>query len=100
MVSGAVFEITKKNNAGEVEDVRFVEVNAAFETLTGLGRDQVVGKALRQFWPDTEQIWFDQADIALREGPSEIDFHRNHIRRKLRLGRRTNLQSYLNSLGT
>lgn len=78
MVSAAVmFEIAEKDNLGAVQDIRFIEVNAAFEKLTGLGRDQVVGKTIRQFCPDTEQYWFDQVDIALREGQSEVEgFHR------------------------
>jgi PAS domain S-box-containing protein len=77
MVSGAVlFEIAAIDAAGRVTDVRFLEVNAAFEKLTGYSWDRVEGSTIRKFWPGTEQIWFDQVDIARREGQSTVEaFH-------------------------
>ena len=38
-------------------DYRFVEVNPAFEKLTGMQHGQ--GKRIREFVPDLEQHWFD-----------------------------------------
>ncbi|MEJ2642271.1 MAG: PAS domain-containing protein [Desulfosarcinaceae bacterium] len=68
MVSGAaVFEMAFET-AGRDTDVRFVAVNTAFEQLTGLDRQQVVGKTLRQIWPDTEPFWFEQIEQVLAEG--------------------------------
>jgi PAS domain S-box-containing protein len=69
MVSGAsVFEIAEKDTAGKVMDIRFIEVNTAFEQLTGLGRDMVKGKTLRQIWPDPEPLWLAQINRVLLEG--------------------------------
>jgi PAS domain S-box-containing protein len=69
MVSSAVvFEIGAQSLAGKVVDIRFVAVNAAFKKLTGLDRDQVVGKTLRELWPDTEPFWFDQIDQVMSNG--------------------------------
>lgn len=80
MGNGAVvLEIAERNPDGGVKDARFVEVNAAFERLTGMQRDQVVGRTIREVWPDREQFWFDQIDTAIRQGQSiEVEtFHRS-----------------------
>nr|WP_290225188.1 PAS domain S-box protein [Trichocoleus desertorum] len=42
---------------GEPTDYRFLEVNAAFERLTGL--EQVIGKTIRELVPNHEAYWFE-----------------------------------------
>ncbi len=38
-------------------DYRFLDVNPAFEDLTGLKREDVVGRTVREVLPDTEDHW-------------------------------------------
>ncbi len=44
---------------GKPVDYRFLEVNPAFERLTGLPAGRVVGRMVREVMPDTEQYWID-----------------------------------------
>jgi PAS domain S-box-containing protein len=40
-------------------DYRFLELNDAFEKLTGLSRDEVLGKTLKEVLPDSEPYWIE-----------------------------------------
>jgi PAS domain S-box-containing protein len=40
-------------------DFRFLELNAAWERLTGIPRATVVGKTMRQVWPDLDAYWLE-----------------------------------------
>jgi PAS domain S-box-containing protein len=43
--------------SGEPADYRFIEVNPAFERLTGLPRDRAVGRTVRELLPNVEPEW-------------------------------------------
>ncbi len=60
MISGvAVHEIIVDEQGAPV-DYRFLEINAAFEDLTGLKRDDIVGKTVREAIPDIEASWIER----------------------------------------
>ena len=40
-------------------DYRFIEVNSAFEELTGLNAEAIVGKTVLEILPQTESYWID-----------------------------------------
>ncbi len=42
---------------GEPCDYRFLEINPAFERLTGLKRDDVIGRTVNEVLPDNEPYW-------------------------------------------
>jgi PAS domain S-box-containing protein len=44
---------------GRPVDIRFVEVNAAFERQSGLSRDQILDRPIREALPQLEQVWID-----------------------------------------
>ncbi len=51
--------------AGKPVDYRFLDVNPAFETLTGLQRQEVIGRTLREVLPGVESHWLDTyAEVA------------------------------------
>ena len=52
----ALHEIICDEN-GEPSDYRFLEINPAFERLTGLKREEVVGKTMSQILPDDDPNW-------------------------------------------
>ncbi len=55
-------------------DYRFLEVNPAFERLTGLKREQVVGRTIRQVLPDIEPFWIQAyGEVALTGRPAHIE---------------------------
>ncbi len=42
------------------EDYRFIHVNPAFERLTGLPRDNVIGRTVKEVLPTTEAHWIER----------------------------------------
>ncbi|GGE22764.1 hypothetical protein GCM10011529_31710 [Polymorphobacter glacialis] len=59
--------------AGEPSDFRYLSANAGFEKQTGRG--DVVGKTIREAFPDEPQAWFDTYDAVMATGNS-IRFER------------------------
>lgn len=60
--------------AGHPIDLRFLDVNPAYERLTGLTRDQVVGRTLREVWPDAEPHWLQRySEVALGGAPVQFE---------------------------
>ncbi|MBN1537459.1 MAG: PAS domain S-box protein [Anaerolineales bacterium] len=44
---------------GKPVDYRFLEVNAAFEKLTGVPAEKIIGKTVLEIFPNTEREWID-----------------------------------------
>lgn len=60
MINGfAVHEILL-DDAGRPCDYRFLAVNPAFERMTGLRAEEVVGRRVRDLLPDTEAAWISR----------------------------------------
>jgi PAS domain S-box-containing protein len=77
MLNGfAVHEIICDESGCPV-DCRFLAVNPAFERLTGLKAEQIVGKTLLEVLPDTEPRWIDiYGNVALTGEPAFfMDYH-------------------------
>jgi PAS domain S-box len=49
-------------------DYRFIEVNPAFERLTGLKACQIIGKTVREVIPEIEQHWIDFYGAVAKSG--------------------------------
>jgi PAS domain S-box-containing protein len=49
-------------------DYRFLEVNPAFEKLTGLRRENLLGRTVKEVLPGTEQHWIDAFGEVARTG--------------------------------
>ena len=48
------------NASGEAIDYRFVDANKSFEELTGLKREDIIGKTVLEVMPGTEQVWIEK----------------------------------------
>ncbi|MDD1621073.1 MAG: EAL domain-containing protein [Methylococcaceae bacterium] len=48
-----------RNADGGIVDYRFLEINPAFEKMTGISRQNWLGKTARQLLPDTRSCWID-----------------------------------------
>ncbi|MGE5342613.1 MAG: ATP-binding protein [Candidatus Omnitrophota bacterium] len=57
MLDGYVIEQVIFDEQGNPVDFRYLEVNPAFETLTGLSRAQVIGKTMKEVLPGIEDYW-------------------------------------------
>jgi PAS domain S-box-containing protein len=58
VVGFALLEVIYDEN-GQPYDHRYLEVNAAFETHAGLRRDIVLGKTIREVFPNIEPFWIE-----------------------------------------
>ena len=59
MVAGFALHEIILDATGRPIDYRFLDVNPAFEALTGLRKDQVVGRTVREVLPATEERWIE-----------------------------------------
>lgn len=55
------------DGGGKPVNYRFLEVNPAFETLTGLKRENLIGRTVLEVLPDTEPYWIENyGKVALK----------------------------------
>lgn len=59
MLNGFALHEIICDEEGQPVDYRFLAVNPAFERLTGLRADSLVGKTVLEVMPDTERHWID-----------------------------------------
>lgn len=68
------------DDSGRPEDYRFLEVNAAFEELTGVPTANVVGKTVLDVMPGTENYWIDVfGQVSLTGQPTRIENYSKEI---------------------
>lgn len=59
---------------GRSVDYRFLEVNQAFERMTGLRRADLIGKRVLEVLPDTEQYWIENyGRVAVKGEPVRFE---------------------------
>jgi len=67
---------------GKPADYRFLEINPAFERLTGLQREAVVGHLLTEVLPNEDPQWLERyGRVALTEEPSHFEFYSTALNR-------------------
>ncbi len=77
----AVHEIVT-DEGGEPRDYRFLEVNPAFEQLTGLRREDVIGRLHNELLPDDDPRWVQTCGaVALTGKPARFDLYSPALRR-------------------
>ncbi|TGE39055.1 hybrid sensor histidine kinase/response regulator [Desulfosporosinus fructosivorans] len=59
------------NSEGKPVDYVFLEVNSAFEKLTGLKRETIIGRTVLEFYPNTESYWIETYGRVAMTGVSE-----------------------------
>jgi PAS domain S-box-containing protein len=61
------------DQTGRPVDYRFLDMNPAFERLTGLGRRATLGKTLHQVMPGAEPVWVERyGQVALTGEPAHF----------------------------
>ena len=71
------------DEAGEPADYRFLDVNPAFERLTGLRKSDIIGRRVMEVLPGTEESWIERYGEVVRTGAAtqfdayarELDCH-------------------------
>jgi PAS domain S-box-containing protein len=72
--------------AGQPSDCRFLEINPAFERLTGLRREKVVGRLLTEVLPDENPQWLARyGQVALSGEPAHFEHYSTALNRHYEL---------------
>nr|WP_276570144.1 response regulator [Thiocystis violacea] len=68
--------------SGRPVDYRFLDVNPAFEQLTGRRRETLLGRAARAIIPDIEEGWIERyGAVALQGDPAHFDWFDSRLDR-------------------
>ncbi len=74
MIEGFALHEIITDNKGKPVDYRFLAVNTAFEQMTGLSRNEIIGKTAREVIPDTEENWIEiYGDVAVKGEQKRIE---------------------------
>ncbi|MDX9882387.1 MAG: PAS domain S-box protein [Prolixibacteraceae bacterium] len=63
----AIHEIIPDDSGAPV-DYRFIDVNPSYERLTGLKREDIIGKTVLEVLPNTEKIWIEKYSRVVLSG--------------------------------
>lgn len=70
------------NDEGQPCDYRFLEVNPAFEQLTGLNAQDLIGRTVLDVMPDTELHWIENyGRVAMTGNPVRFDNYSGELSR-------------------
>ncbi len=70
------------DDTGKPVDYRFINVNPAFELLTGLKKEDLIGKSQREVLPEEDPYWLQTySQVALSGEPVHIE-HYSHVLKK------------------
>jgi PAS domain S-box-containing protein len=74
MIEAFALHEAVRDDRGEIADFRFIEVNPEFEKLTGLASASVVGRTVREVFPDLEAGWLrGYARVARTGAPARME---------------------------
>ncbi len=80
MNEGFAFHEIICDEKGEPCDYRFLEVNPAFERLTGLKRSDVIGRTVREVLPNIEPYWIETyGKVALTGEPVRFENYSSRL---------------------
>lgn len=90
------------DDAGMPVDYEFLEVNQAFESMTGMQRDRLVGYTVRQVLPGIEADAFDwigcYGELALKGGHRDFEQYNQQLGRWYRVYAYSTEQGYFSTL--
>jgi len=85
MHEGFAFHEVICDDEGEAIDYRFLDTNPAFERLTGLRREAVIGRTVREIMPGIEEEWIRTfGRVALSGEPAELESYVQELDRYYR----------------
>jgi PAS domain S-box-containing protein len=74
------------NDKGNPSDYKFLEINPAFETITGLKADVAIGNTVKQLLPALEDIWIERyGNVALTGEPIEFEDYNESLKKHFRV---------------
>ena len=80
MTEGLMFDEIIYDDSGNPCDLRVLEVNPAFEHQTGLSAGDIVGRTVRELFPDTKPTWYQVFDkVALTGAHTHFEMWANTL---------------------
>ena len=77
----ALHEVVR-NDAGKIVDFRYLEINPAFEAMTGISRAQCLGKTAKQILPHSKSGWIAQfIEVEANGQPKHFDNYAEPLNR-------------------
>lgn len=74
MLSGFALHEIIIDEEGKPYDYRFIDINPAFERLTGLSRTHTIGRTILQIFPSIEKFWIETyGQVALTGKPTTFE---------------------------
>ncbi len=84
MVDGFALHEIICDSKGKPVDILFIDVNPAFERLTGLQASQIIGKTVLEIMPDIESHWIDSyGRVALTGEGIVFEYYSKRMKRHL-----------------
>lgn len=82
MTTGFALHDVICNTQGQVIDYRFIEINPAYELLTGLQANKIIGRTVLEVLPGTESYWIDTfGRVALTGEPTSYENYSKELER-------------------
>jgi len=80
MLDGLALHEIILDETGKPVDYRFLAVNPAFEIMTGLKKEDIIGKTVLEAMPDTEAYWIETyGKVALTGEPARFEHYSGSI---------------------
>jgi PAS domain S-box-containing protein len=80
MIEGFALHEIILDSKGAPVDYRFIDVNPAFETLTGLKKEALIGHTVKEVMPGIEDYWIEKyGDIALHGGDLQYENYASEL---------------------
>ncbi|MBS1170746.1 MAG: diguanylate cyclase/phosphodiesterase with and sensor(s) [Burkholderiaceae bacterium] len=68
MTNGLAVHEVIRNEDGKVIDYRYLDVNPAFEKMTGLHKEQIIGRRVTEVFPGGESYWIENFGKVATDG--------------------------------
>jgi PAS domain S-box-containing protein len=82
MTNGFALHEVVRDDVGNVVDYQFLDINPAFEKITGIPRESWIGKCVKEVLPNTEEYWIkNYGEVATTGKPRSFENYSNEIGR-------------------
>ncbi|MCF8020326.1 MAG: diguanylate cyclase [Vallitaleaceae bacterium] len=80
MTQGLIVLEALQDNRGNVTDYSFIDSNEAYEKLTGLRREAIIGKHLLTVMPKIEKVWLEKYEhVAMTREPLSFEQYSDEL---------------------
>ncbi|MCB1191964.1 MAG: PAS domain S-box protein [Leptospiraceae bacterium] len=82
MYTGFAYHEIILDDFGKPVDYRFLDVNPAFEKLTGFKKKDIINKTVLELFPDMEDIWLEKyGEVALLGKPARFESYSHNFQK-------------------